>query len=116
MCHRHREHQVCICCCQGHHPPTEPQGVQPGVNGGNSQLSICKPWSSKYRISAIDAANAICHLGLSNIFLHCNQSPYIYPKNVKTAGKQSNQGLCEGFVKFTFMRFVNFFKPYFSPK
>lgn len=29
--HRHREHPLCLCCRQGHHPPVEPEGVQSGL-------------------------------------------------------------------------------------
>ena len=29
--HRHREHPLCVRCCQGHHPPVESEGVQSGL-------------------------------------------------------------------------------------
>lgn len=28
MCCRHWEYPVCVCCCQGHNPAAQPEGIQ----------------------------------------------------------------------------------------
>lgn len=33
--HGHGEHPLCLRCRQGHHPPAEPEGVQPRVNAAD---------------------------------------------------------------------------------
>ena len=66
MCYRHREHPLCVCCCERHNPTTEPEGIQPGLKaavhpspGPENQICFICKCSDITQLSPLGGAKSI---------------------------------------------------------